>query len=55
MLRFSNCDLKLIRDPLESGEEATTVIITTHYTEEAMQAHRVGKFLGYCTFSCLLC
>jgi ABC-type multidrug transport system ATPase subunit len=22
---------------------ATTIVITTHYTEEAMQAHRVGK------------
>ncbi|XP_023345381.1 ABC transporter G family member 20 [Eurytemora carolleeae] len=27
---------------LADGEDATTVVITTHYTEEAMQANRVG-------------
>ena len=25
------------------GVDATTVVITTHYTEEAMQANRVGE------------
>ena len=31
----------------DDGEEGTTVVITTHYTEEAMQAHKVGTSIKH--------